>query len=204
MAKINLLPWRAERRKIREREFYSLIGVAAIAALVVMGLWWFQTGRLMTDQQDRNAYVNEEIVKLDAKIAEIEKLDRYKEKLLLRKEAIEKLQASRSQMVHLFDDLVRTLPDGIRLTGIKQEGDLLTLDGLAESSSRVSAYMRNFEKSTWMSDPDLAVVEKKGPDQRNQYVFLLKVKMKKAEGSEEDGEASADATTAVEPAGAKK
>jgi type IV pilus assembly protein PilN len=115
MAKINLLPWRAERRREREREFYMMLGAAALAAVAVMGIWWYWMGVRLEDQDNRNTYLKSEIKQLDNQLAEIKELDKTKSKLLARKQIIEQLQASRSQMVPLFDELVRTIPDSVRL-----------------------------------------------------------------------------------------
>ncbi|MDR6672567.1 PilN domain-containing protein [Xanthomonas sp. 1678] len=187
MAKINLLPWRAERRKQREREFYSMLGFAALAGVLLAALIWFYYDRQITGQNERNAYLQTEIEKVQAQNKEIDKLDEQKRRLLARKRVIEELQAKRSQMVHLFDSLVRTIPDGVVLTAVKQEGDILTLEGRSQSNARVSAYMRNLEGSGWMTNPELSVIEAKAQDKEVKgpivdakalpYVFTLKVKL---------------------------
>lgn len=187
MAKINLLPWRAERRKQREREFYSMLGFAALAGVLLALLIWFYYDRQITGQNERNAYLQAEIEKVKAQNQEIDKLDEQKRRLLARKRVIEELQAKRSQMVHLFDSLVRTIPDGVVLTAVKQEGDILTLEGRSQSNARVSAYMRNLEGSGWMTNPELSVIEAKDQDKEVKgpivdakalpYVFTLKVKL---------------------------
>ena len=164
MARINLLPWRAERRKLRQEEFTTMLGLAAgVAALVSFLIVSYYNGQI-EGQENRNNYLREQITLVEAQIAEIEELDKKKANLLARKEVIEQLQASRSQMVHLFDQLVRTIPEGVRLTSIKQNGAELTLEGRAQSNSRVSSYMRNLEESGWMANPDLTVFEAKGDD----------------------------------------
>ncbi|OAX62846.1 PilN domain-containing protein [Xanthomonas graminis] len=187
MAKINLLPWRAERRKQREREFYAMLGFAALAGVLLALLVWFYYDRQITGQNERNAYLQTEIDKVKAQNQEIDKLDEQKRRLLARKRVIEELQAKRSQMVHLFDSLVRTIPDGVVLTAVKQEGDILTLEGRSQSNARVSAYMRNLEGSGWMTNPELSVIEAKAQDKEAKgpiidakalpYVFTLKVKL---------------------------
>jgi len=187
MAKINLLPWRAERRKQREREFYSMLGFAALAGVLLALLIWFYYDRQITGQNERNAYLQTEIDKVKAQNQEIDKLDEQKRRLLARKRVIEELQAKRSQMVHLFDSLVRTIPDGVVLTAVKQEGDILTLEGRSQSNARVSAYMRNLEGSGWMTNPELSVIEAKAQEKEVKgpivdakalpYVFTLKVKL---------------------------
>ena len=179
MAKVNLLPWRAERRKLRQREFYSLLGGAAIGSLLIGLLVSFYYSEQIDGQTQRNSYLTEQITVLDGKIAEIKQLDEEKDRLLRRKEVIEQLQANRSQMVHLFDQLVRTIPEGVRLTSIKQDGEKLTLEGQSQSNARVSAYMRNIEASGWMTNPDLSVIEAKGSDKTLPYTFNLSLTLTK-------------------------
>jgi len=179
MAKVNLLPWRSERRKVRQQEFYYLLGGAAVSALVLGLLAMFYYSGQIEGQNKRNAYLNDQITQLDTKIAEIKALDQKKSKLLDRKKVIEELQANRSQMVHLFDELVRTIPDGVRLTSVKQDGDKLTLEGQSQSNARVSAYMRNIEASGWMTNPDLSVIEAKGTDKTLPYEFNLSLTLTK-------------------------
>lgn len=177
MAKINLLPWRAERRKQRQKQFYSLLGIVAVAAvLAVFGVKMYYDS-LIEAQQARNTYLQNEIKLVDAKIKEIEELDRKRADLLQRKQVIEELQASRSLMVHLFDELVRTIPEGVRLSSIKQAGTVLTLEGLTQSNARVSSYIRALENSGWMARPDLSIIEAKGGDRNMPYIFNLKVNL---------------------------
>jgi type IV pilus assembly protein PilN len=179
MAKVNLLPWRSERRKVRQQEFFYLLGGAAVSAIVLGLLAMFYYSGQIEGQNKRNAYLTDQITQLDAKIAEIKALDQKKDKLLRRKEVIEQLQANRSQMVHLFDELVRTIPDGVRLTSVKQDGDKLTLEGQSQSNARVSAYMRNIEASGWMTNPDLSVIEARGDDKTLPYQFNLSLTLTK-------------------------
>jgi type IV pilus assembly protein PilN len=189
MAKINLLPWRAERRKLRQKEFFSMLGAAAIVAVVIAFGVVKYFDHLISTQGARNGRLTAEIAELDLKIKEIEELDKKKAQLLARKAVIEQLQASRSQMVHLFDELVRTIPDGVRLNTIKQTGNELTLDGVTQSNARVASYMRSLEKSGWITNPDVAIIEAKGGDKAMPFVFSLKVQLikPKREGEEEEG-----------------
>lgn len=190
MARINLLPWRAERRKQRQREFYAMLGMAAIGGLLLSLVIWFYYDRQVSGQMYRNAYLEAEIEKVKEQNKEIDRLDAQKERLLARKKVIEELQAKRSQMVHLFDALVRTIPDGLVLTALKQEGDVLTLEGRTQSNARVSAYMRNLETSGWMTNPELSIIEARDPEKDKDgktgpvadikalpYVFVVKVKL---------------------------
>lgn len=164
MAKINLLPWRAERRAQRQKEFYGMLGLAAAIAVGLSLLVWFYYNGQIDGQRERNDYLTQQTSELDKQIKEIEELDKQKSRLLARKKVIEELQANRSQMVHLFDSLVRTIPDGVVLTSLKQEGDMLTLEGRSQSNARVSTYMRNLEGSGWMTKPELSIIEAKSDD----------------------------------------
>ena len=159
MPRINLLPWREQERKVRRREFYIAAGAAVFAAAVFV-----LCGKLVysswTDAQvEKNNLLKKEIVKLDAQIADIQDLENRKQRLVARMEIIEKLQRSRPEIVHLFDELVKTVPEGIYLTQIKQTNRKLEIHGVAQSSTRVSTFMRNIDASTWMDNPVLQVVE---------------------------------------------
>ena len=177
MARINLLPWRAERRKQRQKEFGVMLGVAALAGLALWFLFNLYYNAQISGQRERNAFLQQQIAEVDQQILEIEELDRQRGRLLSRKEVIEQLQANRSQMVHLFDSLVRTIPDGVILTTIKQEGEQLTLEGRAQSNSRVSTYMRNLEGSGWMTRPELSVIEARDGVAGLPYMFSLSVQL---------------------------
>lgn len=196
MARINLLPWRAERRKQRQKEFGVMLGVAAIAAVVLSFLIITFYNSQIGGQNERNTFLSNQITQLDKQIVEIEELDKKKAKLLARKEVIEQLQANRSQMVHLFDSLVRTIPDGVVLTSVKQDDVVLTLEGRAQSNARVSTYMRNLEGSGWMTNPELSIIEAKGNDKGLPYEFKLQVKLANPTApKDEDGDGVPDAPT---------
>jgi len=188
MARINLLPWRAQRRKQRQNEFYMMLGAAAVlAVLLAFGVVKYFDAEI-EGQNARNSFLQSEITKLDAQIKAIEELERTKARLLARKAVIEQLQANRSQMVHLFDELVRTIPDGVRLTSIKQSGTQMTLDGVTQSNARVSSYMRNLQASGWIKNPDLKIIEAKGNDRSMPYQFTLTVTLTKPGADEADAE----------------
>ena len=196
MARINLLPWRAERQKERKKQFMLMLLLSAVAGL---GLWFLvhtYYNMQIAGQMERNAFLNQKIDEVKGQIAEIEKLEEKKKKLLNRKKVIEELQANRSQMVHLFDSLVRTIPDGVILTSIKQEGDKLTLEGRSQSHARVSTYMEVLSASGWMSKPELSVIQSEGENKGLPYTFSLTVTLvnpnAKKEG--EEGAAPAGAT----------
>lgn len=179
MARINLLPWRAERREQRKREFFMQLGIGAAATVLLVILWVLFMDARIDSQNGRNDYLTGEIKQLDAQIAEIKDLQKTKSQLLARKQIIEQLQSNRAQMVHLFDELVKTIPDGARLTSLKQNGDVLTLDGVAESNATVAQYMRNIEASPWLGATDLVKTENKHNDERTPYEFELVVHMGK-------------------------
>ncbi|MBB6186576.1 PilN domain-containing protein [Rhodanobacter sp. MP7CTX1] len=197
MAHINLLPWRAERRKLREREFYMQLAAAFVAALGVLLLWGFWMGQRIDNQNDRNAYLQTEIKDLDVRIAKIKDLEQVREHLLARKQIIEQLQADRSQMVHLFDELVKTIPSSARLSGLKQNGQALSLDGVAQSNASVAEYMRNIEASQWMGHADLRKTENSHDSSRMPYTFGLDVALSRPKSDEPDG---VDGSPAVGPA----
>ena len=212
MARINLLPWRAERRKLRQKDFLGMLGLAVAAGVLASFLVVSWYNSRIGNQNARNEYLKGEIAKVDVQIKEIEELDKKKGKLLARKEVIEQLQANRSQMVHLFDSLVRTIPDGVTLASIKQEGDILTLEGNAQSNARVSAYMRNLEVSGWMTKPDLSIIESKpeevktltntGASRALPYVFKLTVRLANPTAEQEAETAAAGTAPAgTAPAG---
>ena len=187
MARINLLPWRAERRKVREREFYIMLGMSALAgaAVFIAAMMWMNAR--LENQDERNTYLEQEIKEVEKRLDKIKELDKTRSKLLARKQVIEQLQANRSQMVHMFDELVRTIPDGVRLTSLKQQGDTLTLIGVAQSNASVATYMRNVEASQWLGRPDLKKTEiKRATDKRMPYDFSMDVKLRKPAGEEEE------------------
>jgi type IV pilus assembly protein PilN len=200
MAKINLLPWRAERRKLRQREFYMMLGAAAVAAVLGVLVWWLWMGARIENQDSRNTYMTNQIKDLDDKLKEIKHLEEVKSKLLARKQIIEQLQANRAQMVHMFDELVKTTPDSVRLTGLKQAGDTLTLEGLAQSNASVATYMNNLDKSVSLSHSDLQKTEAKGTDRRNRFEFGLTVKLRKPESEDAGTSGNSTPKAATPPA----
>jgi type IV pilus assembly protein PilN len=159
MARINLLPWRAERRKQRQKDFVTMLGGALIAgiALVFAGSSYYD-GQI-EGQTARNDLLKQRIAEAVAQNEEIKTVEARRASLLQRKDVIEELQADRSQNVRLFEELVRTIPDGVRLVTIKQVGQELTLAGRSQSESRVSAYMRNLEASGLINNPRLSIIK---------------------------------------------
>ncbi|NLW97216.1 PilN domain-containing protein [Luteimonas wenzhouensis] len=201
MARINLLPWREERRKQRQKEFGLMLALAALAGLVLWFLVNLYYNAQISGQKERNRFLQQQIEEVDKRIVEIDELDRQRARLLARKEVIEQLQANRSQMVHLFDSLVRTIPDGVVLTTIKQEGEKLTLEGRSQSNSRVSTYMRNLEGSGWMTRPDLSIIEARDGVAGLPYVFNLSVQLANPNAPrDEDGDGIPDPVPPVDSA----
>lgn len=172
MAKINLLPWREELRKQRQVDFLIFLGMGVLASVLMMVAVHYTIDGLIETQNNRNRFIQNEISVLDKKIKEIEALDKTKSKLLARMEVIQRLQSSRPEIVHLFDQLAKTVPEGVHLTKFKQSGNNLAIEGNAQSNTRVSAYMRNLEQSPWLKGTDLNVIRSKGVDANS---FTLKV-----------------------------
>jgi type IV pilus assembly protein PilN len=162
MPRINLLPWRDVDRK-RKRQEFMVAAAAAIGLAVLTGfvLRW-QYSSIIDNQNARNQYLNEQIQQVDKQIEEINGLEAQKQSLQSRIQVIEQLQRSRPEVVHLFDQLVRLLPEGVYLTEVKQTDRRIQIKGIAESSTRVSAFMRNIDASEWLKDPSLEIVESKG------------------------------------------
>jgi type IV pilus assembly protein PilN len=173
MPRINLLPWREAERKRKRQEFILSIGAAlATAALVVLiGRW--QMSSAIEHQNARNQILTEEIAELDKQIQEILGLENQKKRLLARMEIIETLQRSRPEIVHVFDEIVRVLPEGVYLNYLRQSGTRFEIRGSAQSSTRVSAFMRNIDASEWLADPALRIVETKGRDSGQGADFTL-------------------------------
>ena len=176
MPRINLLPWREEERKRRQRDFLVATGGALVAAVVVVGLTVFVYNQRIDGQNSRNARLTAEIAELDKSIAEIDGLEAQKQRLLARMEIIEQLQRSRPEIVHLFDEITRQLPEGVYLTGIKQSGSSVEVTGVAQSSTRVSAMMRQIDRSEWLTDPDVVKVEttRDGPARQASFILTLR------------------------------
>jgi type IV pilus assembly protein PilN len=159
MPRINLLPWREAERKRKRQEFYLSLGAALATAALVTLLGQWQMNSAIKQQQARNDYLAGEIALLDKQIEEINGLDAQKQRLLARMEIIETLQRSRPEIVHIFDEIVRVLPEGVYLTYLRQSGTRFELRGVAQSSTRVSSFMRNIDASEWLAEPTLQIVQ---------------------------------------------
>jgi len=187
MPRINLLPWRQQQRAQRQKEFglFSLGAVLAALAVTLFTSWGVSAS--IDRQRERNELLKTEIAELDRQITEILGLEAQKQRLLARMEIIERLQRSRPEVVHVFDQLARTLPEGVYLTQVKQTEKRLEIKGVAQSSTRVSTFMRNIEASPWLQDPQLQLVETKrggGPGAE----FTLFATQKSVVGDDESGQ----------------
>lgn len=184
MANINLLPWREAQRRERNRATFIMCGIIwGVAALVVFGAKLFMDGRI-SHQEARNAYIQSEINALSKVIKEIENLKDQRDKLLARMEVIQTLQSNRSQIVHVFDDLVTKLPLGVFYDEIAKGGGKITISGKAQSNNRVSALMRNLDSSDWFDNTSLKVVDV--IDQNGQSVSSFDVEVREEKKNSED------------------
>ena len=185
MPRINLLPWREEERKKRQRDFGVAMAGGVVAAIAVVLATMFFYSQMISNQEARNARLNAEIAELQKSIEEIDGLERQKERLLARMEIIEQLQKSRPEIVHLFDEMARQLPEGVYLTGMKQTGARVEVRGIAQSSTRVSALMRQVDASEWMTDPEVEKVETTQSGASRQAEFVVYLKQESPGGTEE-------------------
>jgi type IV pilus assembly protein PilN len=174
MPRINLLPHREAERKRRRTEFAVALVAAAIAAGIFVGGGKVLYSTWTDAQNEKNNLLKKEIVKLDAQIADIQDLESRRQRLLARMDIIEKLQRQRPEIVHRFDELVKIVPEGVYLTQIKEAGRKIELHGVAQSSTRVSTFMRNIDGSTWLANPELQVVEsaKDSPTAGSSFVLF--------------------------------
>jgi len=185
MPRINLLPWRDQQRKERKLAFFVALGGAALGALVAAFAGYLMFKSMISSQEARNDRLRVEIKTVDRQIEEINDLETQKQRFIARMQVIEKLQRSRSEVVHLFDEIARTIPDGTYLTAFKQDTKHLKFEGVAQSSTRVSTFMRNISASQWMKDPELEVVESK-PGNTVGNSFVLDASQIVANSDEDD------------------
>lgn len=168
MAHINLLPWREELRREQQRQFLTIMGLSVILMGLIILAVHLRIAGMIDHQESRNRFLQGEISKVEKQIKEINQLEEDKRRLLARMEIIQQLQRNRPEVVHLFDEIARIIPDGVHLETMKQSGKNLVLNGVAQSNARVSAFMRNIEGSDWLANPRLEIIEKKGKgDQRD-------------------------------------
>jgi type IV pilus assembly protein PilN len=196
MIRINLLPHRELARAARRRQFTAMLGVAVAVGVVVVIAGHTVIATQQSAQDGRNAFLEKEIVKLDEQIGEIKKIREQTRALLDRKQVVETLQANRTEVVHLFDQLIRLLPDGLYLKSFKQVGGSVTLSGYTQSSARVSTLMRNLDDSPWFESASLVEIKAATVNNLRANEFVLAVKQTRQKA---DDDADAD-----RPAGAKR
>ncbi len=199
MARINLLPWREEARKERQRQFlYSLVGTLVLGAILVLIVGLFFDREIST-QQARNQQIKAEISRLQQRIDRIAELEKTRDRLLSRKQIIEQLQASRSMAVELMDKLAKTIPVGVTLNNVRQQGPNVTLIGTSQSNARVSAYLRSLEEMDLFVNPELQYVRTAAkPTSRTEpYEYAIQVRLyRKSKTEQEDGEGEGEQTGA--------
>ena len=204
MVRINLLPHREQKRQARQRQFVSMAIGLAILGIGTIGLGHILIAAQIDNQNGRNKLLTTEIAKLDEQIKEIDRLRDQTQALLARKQVVETLQANRTEAVHLLDQLVRQLPDGVYLKSVKQQGTRVTLVGYAQSNARVSTLMRNVESSPWLSRPDLVEIRSVALDKQKVNEFTLAMQVKRVAPALDAGKAPAppgNAPPAKAPAG---
>ena len=185
MILINLLPHREEKRIARKRAFFVALGIAAAIGAVVVGIWYSLLQQLTSTQQARNAFLKNEIAKLEAQIKDIANLRNEIEALKARQRAVEDLQTNRNIPVYLLDELVKQTPEGIYLTSIKQNGGIVTVAGVAQTNERVSEFLRNAQyNSKWLERPELVEIKAvnmttTNKEQRRLFEFSMRVTMKR-------------------------
>ena len=192
---INLLPWREERRKQRQHEFIAMLAFAALLAGLLFWLWKGMVEGQIADQQTRNNHIQSEIAKLDTQIKEINELQRRRDQRVARMKVIQELQGNRPTIVYVFDQLVRTLPEGVYYTLVERTGDSYRIEGVAESNNRISRLMRNLAASDWFVEPNLLNVNAldeserggaDGADSAQANTFALTVKQGSPRSDDEE------------------
>lgn len=176
MIRINLLPHRELARAARRRQFNALLGLTVAAGVVVVIAGHSIIAARQSNQEARNAFLEQEIAKLDTQIGEIKKIREQTQALLARKQVVETLQSNRTEVVHLFDQMIRLLPDGLYLKSFKQAGNVITLSGYTQSSARVSSLMRNLESSPWFDSVGLVEIKAATVNNLRANEFVLTVR----------------------------
>lgn len=188
MILINLLPHREERRQLRRKAFFAGIGVSVVVGILIAGLWYAVLQQMIGTQQDRNNFLLAETKKLEDQIKDIATLKSEIESLKARQQAVEDLQTDRNLPVHLLNELVSQTPEGVYLTTIKQDGQVVSVTGIAQTNERVSEFLRNTAyNSAWLERPELVEIKLSalstaGRDQRNVFDFSVKVTLKRPQG----------------------
>jgi type IV pilus assembly protein PilN len=185
MILINLLPHREERRQRRKKAFYGGLVISAVVGLAIAGVWYLVLQELIGTQQERNAYLGSEIKKLEEQIKDIATLKAEIESLKARQKAVEDLQADRNLPVHLLNELVKQTPEGVYLTVIKQDGQVVAVNGIAQTNERVSEFLRNTAyNSTWLERPELVEIKAANVttatrEQKRLFDFSVRVSIKR-------------------------
>ena len=185
MIRINLLPHRELARAARRRQFNVLLGIAVTAGVLTVVLGHSVIAARQSTQDARNAYLEQEIVKLDGQIGEIKKIREQTQALLERKQVVETLQSNRTEVVHLFDQMIRLLPDGLYLKSFKQAGDVITISGYTQSSARVSTLMRSLDDSPWFASANLVEIKSATVNNLRANEFVLSVKQARQQSDDE-------------------
>ena len=190
MAKINLLPWREQRREQLRKEFLVVLGGVAGAGIFVVLLAIIFVNGQIDHQGERNAYLTGEIAKLDTQVAEIRELQTRRNQLIDRMRVIQDLQGTRPVIVRIFDEIVRTLPDGVFYRSLQRQANSISIEGTAESNNRVSSLMRRLEASEWFADPNLKAVKAnpKYGEQANDFQMTVSVTMPGKADEESQGD----------------
>lgn len=207
MILINLLPHREERRQRRKQAFYAGLGLAAVVGALIVALWFGVLQQLISNQQDRNNYLTAEIKKLEEQIKDIATLKAEIEALKARQKAVENLQTDRNMPVHLLNELVKQTPEGVYLMAIKQSGQTVTVNGIAQTNERVSEFLRNTAyNSEWVQKPELveikaASVQTATREQKRLFDFSVRLSLKRPQDKEaQDKSAAPDAAPTAAPA----
>ncbi len=209
MILINLLPHREERRKRRKIAFFAGLATAAVAGLAVVGVWYLVVQQLTVAQQERNAFLSTEIKKLEVQIKDIATLRAEIDSLKARQKAVEDLQIDRNLPVHVLNELVRQTPEGIYFSAVRQDGQTLAVNGIAQTQERVSELLRNTaNNSEWLVKPELvesksATLQGANKEQRRLYDFQVRLTVKRPQDQASAPVAAAPAATPAATAAAK-
>ena len=179
MIRINLLPYREEKRKAKRQQFYGLLGLVSILAFLVVFLVYTIIDGYVSAQNARNDFLKKEIAVLDKQIDQIKRLKEQTQALLARKQVIESLQRDRAEAVHLLSEFVKQMPEGVYIRSLKQDGTKISLIGYAQSSARVSTLMRNIEASQWLERPQLIEIKAVTVDKRRLNEFSMNAAVKR-------------------------
>jgi len=184
MIRINLLPHRELKRAARRRQFNIMLGIAVAAAALTVVLGHSLIAARQSGQEARNTYLEQEIVKLDEQIGEIKKIREQTQALLERKQIVETLQSNRTEVVHLFDQMIRLLPEGLYLKSFKQTGDMINISGYTQSSARVSTLMRSLEDSPLFEAANLVEIKAATVNNLRANEFVLSIKQSRPQAEE--------------------